>query len=129
MLQNVNTAGHASWPISILGPIVSEPKTPNRSKRSRGEATLPPPSDRDVALLYPEAVVVSSDALLWQNVRVIHLRHSLDEMVVPPSESHCLVLNLSAPLQLNARLGKRTFEGRVQAGEVAFIPTGTTWSF
>jgi AraC family transcriptional regulator len=50
-------------------------------------------------------------------------------MVVPPSESHCLVLNLSAPLQLNAQFGKRTFEGRVQAGEVAFIPAGTTWSF
>ena len=129
MLQTVNTAGHVSWPASIVGPIVREPKTLQRSKRTRREATLPPPSDRDVALLYPEAVVVSSDALLWQNVRVIHLRHNLEEMVVPPSESHCLVLNLSAPLQLNARLGKRTFEGRVQAGEVALIPAGTTWSF
>src|SRR5882724_1379332 len=129
MLQTVNTAGLVSWPTSIIGPVVSEPKTPERSKRSRREATPQPPSDRDVALLYPEAVVVSSDPLLWQNVRVIHLRHSLNEMVVPPSESHCLVLNLSASLQLNARLGKSTFEGRVQAGEVAFIPAGTTWSF
>ncbi len=109
--------------------MVSEPEIRKRSKRSRREATLQPPSDRDVALLYPEAVVVSSDALLWQNVRVIHLRHSLNEMVVPPSESHCLVLNLSASLHLNAQLGKRNFEGMVRAGEVALIPAGTTWSF
>ena len=128
MLQTVNTAGYVSWPTSIIGPIVSEPKTPERSKRSRREATSQPPSDRDVALLYPEAVVVSSDPLLWQNVRVIHLRHSLNEMVVPPSDNHCLVLNLSTPLNLNARLGQRNFEGRVRAGEVAIIPAGTTWS-
>src|SRR5258708_8782487 len=102
--------------------MVSEPENRKRSKRSRREATLQPPSDRDVAFLYPEAVVVSSDALLWQNVRVIHLRHSLDEMVVPPSESHCLVLNLKAPLQLNARSGKRTFQVKAQAAEVPLIP-------
>ena len=49
-------------------------------------------------------------------------------MVVPASDSHCLVLNLSAPLHLSARLGKRNFEGRVRAGDVAIIPAGTTWS-
>ena len=89
---------------------------------------LQPRSVSDVALLYPEAVVASSDAFAWQDIRVVHLRHSLNEMVVPPSDSHCLVLNLSAPLHLKARLGKRNFEGRVRAGEVAIIPAGTTWS-
>jgi AraC family transcriptional regulator len=49
-------------------------------------------------------------------------------MVIPPSDRHCLVLNLSAPLCLNARLGKRSFEGRVRPGEVAIIPAGTSWS-
>jgi AraC family transcriptional regulator len=56
------------------------------------------------------------------------LRHRLNELVVPPSDNHCLVLNLSAPLQLNARLGKSNFAGNVRAGEVAIIPAGTTWS-
>jgi len=32
------------------------------------------------------------------------------------------------PLHLQARLGKRNFEGEVRAGEVAIIPSGTTWS-
>jgi AraC family transcriptional regulator len=129
MLQTANISGHTGWLPSIVGPIVSEPKTRERRIHSKREATLQPPSDRDVGILYPEAVVASSDAFLWQNVRVMHLRHSLNEMVVPPSENHCLVLNLSAPVQLNARLGKCTFEGRTRAGEVAIMPAGTTWSF
>jgi len=73
-------------------------------------------------------VVASSDALAWQNIRLIHLRHSLNEMVIPPSDSHCLVLNLSSPLNLHARVGKSNFEGRVLAGEVAIMPAGTSWS-
>jgi len=74
-------------------------------------------------------VVASSDALAWQNIRLIHLRHSLNEMVIPPSDSHCLVLNLSSPLNLHARVGKSNFEGRVLAGEVAIMPAGTSWSY
>lgn len=127
MLQTVNTAGHASWSPSIVGPIVSKPKTWERS-RNRREADLELPSVSDVALLYPEAVVASSDPFAWQDIRVIHLRHSIRKMVLPPSDNHCLVLNLSAPFHLNARLGERDFEGRVQAGQVAIIPAGTAWS-
>ncbi len=128
MLQTVNTSGHASWPASIVNPIVSKPERWKRSIRGRREADLQPPSVSDVALLYPEAVVASSDAFAWQDIRVIQLRHSLNEMVIPPSDNHCLVLNLSSPLHLNGRLGKRNFEGIVRAGEVAIIPAGTTWS-
>jgi AraC family transcriptional regulator len=128
MLQTVNTAGYASWPTPIVNPIVSTPETWKRSIRNKREANLQSPSATDVTLLYPEAVVVSSDAFAWQDTRVIQLRHSLNEMVVPPSDNHCLVLNLSTPINLHARLGQRNFEGRVRAGEVAIIPAGTTWS-
>ena len=128
MLQTVNTAGHASWPSPIVNPIVGTPETWKRTIRNKREANLQSSSASDVTLLYPEAVVVSSDAFAWQDIRVIQLRHSLNEMVVPPSDNHCLVLNLSTPLNLHARLGQRTFEGGVRAGEVAIIPAGTTWS-
>jgi AraC family transcriptional regulator len=128
MLQTVNTAGHASWPISIVDPIISKPETWARSSRNKREADLQSPSVSDVALLYPEAVVASSDAFAWQDIRVIHLRHNIRKMVLPSADSHCLVLNLSSPLNLTARLGGRDFEGKVQAGQVAIIPAGTTWS-
>src|SRR5712692_1576885 len=114
MIETVNTAVHASWPTSIKNPIVMRPETWKRRIHSRRQANPQTPSVSDIALLYPEAVVASSDAFAWQHIRVLHLRHSLDEMVVPPSDNHCIVLNLSAPMQLNARFGKRNFEGRVR---------------
>jgi AraC family transcriptional regulator len=128
MLQTVNATGQTSWPASIVNPIPGNPEKWMRNIRGRRAATVRLPSVRDVALLYPEAVVVSSDAFAWQDIRVIQLRHSLNEMMVPPSDNHCLMLNLSTPLDLQARLGKRNFEGEVRAGEVAIIPAGTTWS-
>jgi AraC family transcriptional regulator len=51
------------------------------------------------------------------------------ELVVPVSDCHCLVLNFSTPLQMNARFGTRNFEGTVRAGEVAIIPAGSSWGF
>jgi len=126
MLQTVHTAGY--WPTPIVEATLDNPEVWKPKIRSRREADHQVPSVRDVTLLYPEAVVASSDAFAWQDIRVLQLRNSSGEMVVPPSDSHCLVLNLSAPLHLNARLGKRNFEGKVQAGEVAIIPAGTTWS-
>jgi len=127
MLQTVNTGGQTSWPTPIVNPG-SIPEKWRQNIRGRRETDLRLPSVKDVALLYPEAVVVSSDAFAWQDIRVVHLRHSLNEMVVPASDNHCLVLNLSAPLYLHASLRKRNFEGKVRAGEVAIIPAGATWS-
>ncbi|MDX6712243.1 MAG: AraC family transcriptional regulator [Blastocatellia bacterium] len=128
MLQTVNTPGHAGWNSSIVNPIVSRPETWKRSILSVREADLQTPSASDVALLYPEAVVASSDAFAWQHIRLIHLRHSSNELVVPPSDNHCIVLNLSAPMHLSAGLDKHNFEGRMRAGEVSILPAGTTWS-
>ena len=128
MLQTVNTPGHAGWSTPIVNRIVSKPEIWKGGIRNKREAHYQSPSASDVTLLYPEAVVVSSDAFAWQDIRVIQLRHSLNEMIVPPSDNHCLVLNLSTPLNLQARPGKRNFEGKVRAGEVAIIPAGTTWS-
>jgi AraC family transcriptional regulator len=129
MLQTVNTPGLAGWPTSMVNPTLNNSEAWKRSVRSRRAADLQVQPVGDVALQYPEAVVVSSDAFAWQDIRVLQLRHSMDQMLVPPSDSHCLVLNLSAPLNLNARSGKRHFEGKVRAGEVAIMPAGTTWSY
>ena len=128
MLQTVNTSGNAGWASTIVGPVVNKPETWKQEVRSRRTAGPQSRPFGDVTLLYPETVVVCSDAFAWQDVRVIHLRHRLNELVVPPSDNHCLVLNLSAPLEVNARLGNSNFSGNVRAGEVAIIPAGTAWS-
>jgi AraC family transcriptional regulator len=128
MLQTINTTGYTNWP----GPIVS--RIPNKletwkkgipsKRKTEGRAT----AVSDVAQKYAEAVVVSSDAFAWQNIRLVQLRHNMDEMVVSACDNHCLVLNLSAALTLQANLGNRRYEGKVRAGEVAIIPAGTNWS-
>src|SRR4030095_15287180 len=120
MLQSVNTTGYTSWP----GPILS--RIPN--ELGNWKKGIPRAAVSDVAQKYPEAVVVSSDVFAWQNIRLLQLRHSMEEMVVPACDSHCVVLNLSAALTVQANLGKRRYEGTVRAGEVAIIPAGTNWS-
>ena len=82
----------------------------------------------DITLIYPEAVVASSDVRGWQNIRVIRLRYGLNDLVVPPADSHCLLLNLGRPLHLSAHFEKREFEGKVRAGEVAIIPAHSSWT-
>jgi len=131
MLQTINTSSYAAWPgaiaDAIVSPVLNKPEEGNGVQGS-GATEQRSRQFGDVSLLYPEAVVVCSDTYAWQDVRVIHLRHRLNELVIPPSDNHCLVLNLSAPLQLNARLGKTGCTGNVRAGEVAIIPAGATWS-
>lgn len=125
MLQTINMQA-SSWP----GPIMNQqPAIWDRNTRGQREQGSQRSAALEISAVYPEAVVASSDALAWRDIRVTHLRPTLNEVTVPVSECHCLVLNLSTPLQLNARCGKRNFEGRVRAGEVAIIPAGSSWSF
>jgi AraC family transcriptional regulator len=86
-------------------------------------------ASENITSLYPEAVVASSESLAWRDVRLVHMRHSLNELRIPPSDHHCLVVNLGAPLHLSTCFEKRNFRGKVRAGEVAVIPAGTAWSY
>jgi len=128
MLQSLKTSEQTFWSTALVDPIVNRSETwkerPHHLRVPDGQGK----SVNDVASLYPEAVVASSDALAWQDIRLIHMRSSLKEMVVPPSDSHCLILNLSSTFDLHARHGKHSFEGEVMGGEVAILPAGTSWS-
>ena len=84
-------------------------------------------SVNDVAALYPESVLKSSDATGWQNVRAVHFRHSANEVMIPASDDHCMVLNLGASCFAYVP-GKRRFEGEIGSGEVAIIPAGSSWT-
>jgi AraC family transcriptional regulator len=73
--------------------------------------------------------VKTSDGLSWQNVRLLHMRHSLDELPVEASDNHCIIVNLGTPLAVTAHFSKRAFTGLMNAGEVAIMPAGTSWSW
>lgn len=123
MLGNVNSSINANYAASSLSHL---PQALRKSMGSPLEAQADRPPVSDVTLLYPEAVLASSDTFGWQNIRVIHLQHSLSEVVIPPSDSHCLVLNLCTPLLLTAQSDKHTFKGAVRTGEVAIIPADSS---
>lgn len=126
MLQTVNSQTHPGWP----GPYVNlQPERWGGDSHGKPEQVSTWSSAFGISDVYRDALVTSSEALGWQNIRVTHLRPNVREVVVPVSEAHCLVLNLSTPLQLNVGFGKRTFEGRACAGEVAIIPAGSSWNF
>jgi AraC family transcriptional regulator len=124
MLQAVINSGYRPWPVQSVD---CQSKALNPEIFSAREKITRPMSS-DLAMLYPDAIVTSSDAFGWQHVRAIHLQHSLGELILPPSDNHCLMLNLGAPLHLKTHFGKRSFQGKVRAGEVAIIPAGLSWS-
>ena len=120
MLQAIN----ASDP---PGPTFSA-KTWTSAQRRKRELTLRSASE-NVTTLYPEAVVASSESRAWRDICLIQMRHSLNEVVIPSSDHHCLVVNLGARLHLRMGFEKQTLHGKVRAGEVAIIPAGTAWSY
>ena len=127
MLQTFKTAEYLGW-----NPPVPRPDT-NKVETWRKPISSVRPTDRrsssfdDVCQMYPDAVAASSDELAWQNIRIVNLRHATNEMALPASENHCILLNMSSPLRLTGRVGQSNFEGEVRAGEIAILPAGTTW--
>jgi AraC family transcriptional regulator len=84
-------------------------------------------STNDLALLYPQSVLRSSDGSGWQNVRAIHFRHRAKEAVIPASDDYCIVKNLGDSFFTSVYRGKRRFEGEVLSSESAIVPAGSSW--
>src|SRR5256885_11515098 len=98
MLQTINSSTYPAFPGPYVNPqpeIWGGNTRPNRGQISTRS------SDLEISDLEMEPRVKSSDTLGWQNIRVTHLRPNLSEVVIPVSDAHCLVLNLSTPLQVN----------------------------
>lgn len=127
MLQTVSR----TVPTGCLPPILNPITRPNRFAGSavtiRQETRRQTLSTDDIASAYPEDVVASSDACVWQNIRVVHIRHDRAEMVAPVSEQHCILVNLGSPLHIKARLGEHAFYGEVAVRQVAILPAQTAW--
>ena len=96
------------------------------SARMRNAQRFHPPqvSVSDLSVIYPEAVVASSQTLGWQNVRAIEMRQELVEWAMPPLENHCIIIQTGPPVSLSARIDGHSFDGRMQPGEITVIPAG-----
>jgi len=123
MLQVVNTSNYPVWP----GPKSTSNGWTTRRGRKRDSSLCC--ASETITRLYPKAVVASSESLAWRGICLVHMRHSLNEVLIPASDHYCVMVNLGAPLRLSLGFEGRNLRGKVHAGEVAIIPARTAWSY
>ena len=78
----------------------------------------------DLSVIYPNAVLASSQELGWQNLRAIHMHQKALEWEMPPLENHCIIIQVGPAVTVSARLGHYGFEQTVQPGEITIVPAG-----
>ncbi len=80
----------------------------------------------DLSAVYPEAVAASSQALGWQNVCAVEMRHELTEWDMPPLENHCIIIQTGPPASLSTLIDGCGFDWLAQTGQIAIIPAGSS---
>lgn len=78
----------------------------------------------DLSDAYPDAVIASSQALGWQNLRAMQVHQDSNEWNLPPFENHCVIIQTGPAVQLSVIIDGRSCDQRVQTGEVIIVPAG-----
>lgn len=63
------------------------------------------------------------------DVRVLRIRQSVDELDLPPSDHHLIMVNVGRPFQLEEHLDGRVVPTSGVLGAVALVPAGASTSF
>jgi len=82
----------------------------------RQRLAIAPTVVRDLSLIYPEAVVASSQLLGWENLRALELRQTISEWTMPPLENHRIVVQLEHTIDIVARCRR----DRVRTADLTF---------
>ena len=91
---------------------------------SRHNLRIPSTAVSDLSVIYPEAVVASSQELGWQNLRALEMRHTISEWTTPPLENHCIIIQLGSSIDVAARIGDESFEQTLEPGTITIVPAG-----
>ena len=91
---------------------------------SRHNLRIAPAAVSDLSVIYPEAVVASSQELGWQNLRALEMRQTISEWTMPPLENHCIVVQLGPSVGVTARIGDENFEQSLEPGAITIVPAG-----
>jgi len=78
----------------------------------------------DLSLIYPDAVVASSEPLGWQNLLALEMRHTLSEWTMPALENHCIMIQLGPSVDVTVRIGDQSFERTLERGAITIVPAG-----
>src|SRR5258706_2023218 len=90
----------------------------------RQRLAIAPAAVSDLSVIYPEAVVASSQALGWQNLRALEMRQTISEWTMPPLENHCIIIQLGSSIDVTARIGDESFEQTLEPGAITIVPAG-----
>jgi AraC family transcriptional regulator len=98
----------------------------NRTLKVGGRHNLriAPAAVSDLSVIYPGAVVASSQELGWQNLRALEMRQTISEWTMPPLENHCIVVQLGPSVDVTARIGDESFEQTLEPGAITIVPAG-----
>src|SRR5258705_2783872 len=91
---------------------------------SRHNLQIAPAAVSDLSVIYPEAVVASSQELGWQNLRALEMRHTISEWITPPLENHCIIIQLGPSVDATVEIGDQSFEQRLEPGVITIVPAG-----
>ena len=78
----------------------------------------------DLSLIYPDAVVASSELLGWQNLLALEVRQTKSEWTMPALENHCIMIQLGPSVEVTARIGDESFERTLEPGDITIVPAG-----
>lgn len=78
----------------------------------------------DLSLIYPDAVVASSELLGWQNLLALEVRQTISEWTVPALENHCIMIQLGPSADVTARISDESFERTLEPGDITIVPAG-----
>src|SRR5258707_3899060 len=92
----------------------------------RQRLAIAPTVVSDLSLIYPEAVVASSQPLGWQNLRALEMRQTISEWTMPPLENHCIVVQLRPSVGVTARIGDENLEQSLEPGTITIVPAGVS---
>jgi len=122
MLQTVTTTGY-DGALPVVNPFNQNSLYRNWDKNQKAASA----STSSIGVA--QAELDSSDALGWQNIRLVRLKPARMAVTVPASANHSVIVNLSGPMEVDGFFNKRSFTGRVDTNEVAILPAGTSWSY
>src|SRR5258705_12978181 len=75
----------------------------------RHNLRIAPAAVSDLSVIYPEAIVASSQELGWQNLRALEMRQTISEWTMPPLENHCIIIQLGSSIDVTARIADYCF--------------------
>src|SRR6266446_4901681 len=105
-------------------PVTAHPLNGILKVGSRHNLRIAPAAVSDLSVIYPKAVVASSQELGWQNLLSRKRRHTISEWTTPPLENHCIIIQLGPSVDATVEIGDQSFEQSLEPGVITIVPAG-----